>query len=102
VLAAAQRALRDPRSLPSARVLHETGEIHATSFPAFVLSRSRANRDALSALPLAPEAQSRHASLAAQSLAEQRRIEAGDDVAFEDYRRAYLEQGLLGGPHFKG
>jgi glutamate--cysteine ligase len=102
VLAAAGRALRDSRSLPSAQVLRETAELHATSFPALVLARSRANRDAVAAMPMAPEALARHASLAAQSLAEQQRIEAGDDMAFEDYRRAYLEQDLMGGSHFKG
>jgi glutamate--cysteine ligase len=101
-LAQARRALREPDELPSSRVLRETEQSHATSFPRFVLARSRENRERLAALPFAAEAQARLAQLAAQSLEEQRRIESADRLAFEDYRRAYLEQDLLAGPHFAG
>lgn len=102
VLSRARRALREPDALPSARVLRETEHSHATSFPGFVLEHSRRNRDAVMALPFAPDAQARHAQLAAWSLAEQGRIESGDTLAFEDYRRAYIGQDLLSGPHFAG
>jgi len=51
--------------------------------------------------PLAAEVEARHARLAAQSLEEQRRIEASDDVSFETYRQRYLGQDLLSGPHFR-
>ncbi len=101
VLAAARRALRDPSSLPSARVLRETELAHGRSFPEFALAQSRRHRDDLAARPLPAEAVARHAQLAAQSLEEQRRIEAADDVPFETYRRRYLEQELLSGPHFR-
>ena len=101
VLAAAERALRDPSSLPSARVLRETEWKHGKSFPDFALSQSRRHRQELSAWPFAAQVEARHARLAAQSLAEQRDIEAADDVPFETYRQRYLGQDLLAGPHFQ-
>jgi glutamate--cysteine ligase len=101
VLARAQRALREPSSLPSARVLRETEQAHGRSFPEFVLSQSRRHRDELSARPLAAGTEARYGTLAAQSRAEQERIEAADDVPFETFRRRYLEQDLLSGPHFR-
>ncbi len=101
VLAAAARALRDPASLPSARVLRETEQAHAKSFPDFALAQSRRHRDDLAKRPLAPEVEARFAKLAVESLAEQRRIEASDDVPFETYRQRYLGQDLLAGPHFR-
>jgi glutamate--cysteine ligase len=99
VLSRAQRALREPDTLPSARVLRETEQAHATSFPRFVLERSLGNRDAVMALPFAADAQARLAALAARSLEEQKRIESEDTQHFEDYRLAYLGQDLLSGPH---
>jgi glutamate--cysteine ligase len=101
VLAAAQRALGDPSSLPSARVIRETQDRHGGSFAEFGLAQSRRHRDHVAALPLAADVESRHAQLAAQSLEEQRRIEASDDVSFEAYRQRYLGQDLLSGPHFR-
>jgi glutamate--cysteine ligase len=99
VLSRAQRALREPDTLPSARVRRETEQAHATSFPRFVLERSLGNRDAVMALPFAADAQARHAALAARSLEEQKRIESEDSQPFEEYRLAYLGQDLLSGPH---
>mgnify|MGYP005805968139 CR=1 FL=1 len=101
VLAAAQRALREPASLPSARLLREVEQAHGRSFPGFVLAQSRRHRDDIMARPLAPDAAARLMQLAARSLEEQRRIEAADDVAFEAYRERYLGQDLLSGPHFR-
>jgi glutamate--cysteine ligase len=100
VLAAAQRALRDPSSLPSARVLRETEQAHGKSFPDFVLAQSRRHRDDIAARPLAAEVEARYARLASESLAEQRRMEEADDVPFETYRQRYLGQELLAGAHF--
>lgn len=100
VLANAQRALGDLSSLPSARVLRAMEERHGRSFPEFVLAQSRRHRDEIRARRLSPEAEARHAQLAARSLAEQERLEAADDVSFEAYRRRYLDQDLLSGPHF--
>ncbi|MGE0356908.1 MAG: glutamate--cysteine ligase [Burkholderiales bacterium] len=101
VLAAAQRALAEPAALPSAHVLAAMEEGHGKSFASFALAQSRVHREALRALPLAPARAAHYAALAAQSLEEQRRIEAADDVDFETYRRRYLEQDLLAGPHFR-
>jgi len=100
VLSAAQCALGEPATLPSARVLRETDEAHGRSFPAFALAKSRQHREDLLARPLAPEAAARQARLAERSLAQQREIEAADDIPFEEYRRRYLGQELLGGAHF--
>jgi glutamate--cysteine ligase len=101
ILAAAAQALGDTSSLPSARVLHEVEHAHAKSFPDFAMARSRRHRADLMALPLAAEVAARHGRLAADSLLEQRRIEATDDVPFEAYRRNYLAQALLDGAHFR-
>lgn len=100
-LASARRALDDLSSLPSARVLRAIEERHGKSFPEFVLAQSRRHREEISARPFAPEAEARYAQLAARSRVEQERIEAADDVPFETYRRRYLGQDLLSGPHFR-
>lgn len=39
--------------------------------------------------------------MAEQSHADQRAIEAADDLPFEDYRRNYLAQELMGGAFVK-
>ena len=100
VLQASEAALRNPDTLPSARVLRAVEKDHGRSFPEFVLAQSRRHRDALSNPPLAPAARQGYEKLAAESLAEQRRMEADDDVSFDDYRRRYLGQSLLEGKHF--
>jgi glutamate--cysteine ligase len=100
VLRASQAGLVNPDTLPSARVLRAVERDHGRSFPDFVLAQSRRHRDALSRLPLAPAARQRYEALAAESLAEQHRMEAADDVPFDEYRRRYLEQPLLSGRHF--
>jgi len=103
VLEAAARALNDPSSLPSSRVLRETQDKHANSFPDFAMSLTRSHRATLAALPLEPEVKARHAAPAARSIADRERIEAGDDEPFEAFRRRYLDQDLLGAPrHPKG
>ncbi len=88
-LAAAVAALREPALTPSARVLRAM-EGHGNSYVAFVLAQSRAHRDAILDLQLSPEVARRFARLAAESIAEQRRIEAADRVPFETYRQQYL------------
>ena len=49
----------------------------------------------------AAEAAARIPGWPSDSLAEQREIEAADDIPFEDYRRRYLGQDLMSGPHFR-
>jgi glutamate--cysteine ligase len=95
VLQAAARALDDPSSLPSSRVLRETQERHGRSFPDFAMSLTRSHRATLAALPLEPGVEARYAALAARSIADRERIEAGDEEPFEAFRRRYLDQDLL-------
>ena len=89
-LAAAVAALADPDSTPSARVLQAMDRDYNNSYVRFVLAQSRAHRDTIMKLPLAPEVAERFARLAEDSLAEQRRTEAADTVPFETYRQRYL------------
>ena len=98
VLGVAARALLDPSSLPSSRVLRETQEQHGRSFPDFAMSLTRSHRDTLLASAPEPEAQARYAALAARSIADRERIEASDDEPFEAFRQRYLDQDLLGTP----
>jgi glutamate--cysteine ligase len=95
VLAAAAAALRDASRTPSARVLEEMEREHERSYPAFVLARSERYRSELLARPLPAAVESRLAQLARESLAEQRRLEAADDVPFEIFRQRYLALDLL-------
>ena len=60
------------------------------SFVRCALALSQRHAAALRELPLAPEVEAGFARLAAESIAEQRAIEAADDVPFETYRQRYL------------
>ena len=100
-LAAAQAALRDFASLPSARVLRQVEQRHGRSFPSFVLARSAEHRRTLLERPLSPQAAARYQQQAAESLREQRDREAADEVPFEQFRQQYLAQDLMGGEHFE-
>jgi glutamate--cysteine ligase len=95
-LDSARAALNAPETLPSARVLQTMQREHGNSFIAFARQRSLQTRAALSSLPLAPAAQARFGQLAAQSVAEQTRIEAMDRIPFEDYRLEYTSPARLG------
>ncbi len=93
---AAQAAvLRDPALTPSARMLADM-QAHDGSYRDFVLARSRQHRAALMALPFPAAEAERFAQLATASLAEQKAIEAGDDLPFEEYRKKYLAVERLG------
>lgn len=95
-LAALVAALEDPASLPSARVLAEMRTCYDGSFARFALAHSIRHRDALQAEPLAEEAAAHFARLAEESIAEQRAIEAADEVPFEAFRQRYLSPEQLG------
>jgi glutamate--cysteine ligase len=101
VLAAAREALEEFPRLPSARVLEEAAVRHGRSFPAFALECSEANRETVLAMPFTPEAAAKYERMAAESMAEQRRMEAADDVYFEVYRERYLAQDLVSGRHVR-
>lgn len=94
-VAQALHAIEHPEALPSARVLAAMAKDHANSYTRFVLAESHRHAERLRALPLDPAVQKRLEHLAAESLAEQGRIEAGDTVDFETFRQRYLSPDLL-------
>jgi glutamate--cysteine ligase len=85
----------NPNAAPSARVLHAMARNHANSYVRFVLAESLLHAGSLRSLPLAAGTEERFAHLASESLAEQQRIEAGDKVDFETFRKQYLSPDLL-------
>lgn len=88
-------SLRDPRRLPSARVLDTLRGRHAGSYTAFVDECSQRTRQLLMQRPFADETRARFLLLASESLEEQRRIEAAESVPFEEFRQGYLSQRRL-------
>jgi glutamate--cysteine ligase len=94
-LAQARAALNAPATLPSARVLQAMQHDHGNSFIAFARARSLQTQAALRALHLGPELKARFDQRAAQSVGEQKRIEAMDRVPFEDYLREYTSPARL-------
>lgn len=89
-LAAAGAALDDSSLTPSARTLREMAERFDDSFPRFALAHSHQTRSRLLGLPLAPQVAARYATMAEDSRREQQRIEASDNMPFEEYRQRYL------------
>jgi glutamate--cysteine ligase len=91
----ALRMLEHPEELPSARVLAAVAREHGNSYTRFALALSRAHAAALRERPLPPKVDQRFRHLAAESLAEQARIEAADKTDFETFRQRYLAPELL-------
>lgn len=89
-LAMARERLAQPELTPSARVLAAMKSDFGDSHVAFIRAQSEQTRQRLLALPWSEAQAQRFAQLAADSLAEQRRIEAADTVDFETYRQQYL------------
>jgi len=71
-------------------VLQAITRDHGNSYVRFVLAQSRAHREAVLALPFGADTLSRFERLAARSLEEQRALEIGDTLSFEEWRQAYL------------
>ncbi len=94
VLAAAQAALRDPAKTPSARILAELRARHDNTYVSFARAQSLRHRETLLEQPLAHAVQQRFAAMSRESIEEQRRIEAADDIDFETFRQRYLKQDL--------
>jgi glutamate--cysteine ligase len=67
------------------------------SYVDFALAYSLQHRDEVLALPLPDATAARLQRMADESLDEQRKIEAADDVPFETYRQQYLAQDLMSG-----
>jgi len=95
-LSVAAAALRDPASVPSARVLAGMGQHYDNTYVYFVRAKSVEHRNTLHSLPLSAEVEARFARMAGESLAEQRKMEAADTVPFETYRQQYLSVERLG------
>ncbi len=84
-----RRKLAAPRLTPSARIL-STLRRRRQAFFYFVKERSAAHRRWFEARPLNAKRYRELAALSEASLAEQARLEAGDDESFDDYLRRYL------------
>jgi glutamate--cysteine ligase len=95
-LRASEASLRQPETLPSARVLDAMVRDHGSSFVAFARAQSLATRQTLLDLPFSGEQQARFEELTLQSLAEQKTIEAADSMPFEIYRQQYVSAERLG------
>ena len=97
-LAAAVTGLKNPETLPSARVLTAMAQDHDNSFVEFARAQSEKTRAALLALPFPAEQQTKFEALTRQSMAEQKKIEGADSMPFEAYREKYLSPERLGLP----
>ena len=95
-LQAARLALRQPETLPSARVLETMARDFEGSFGGFGRAQSEQVRKTILRLPFPAEAQARFAALARLSIEEQRRIEEADTMPFEIFRQEYLDTRRLG------
>jgi glutamate--cysteine ligase len=95
-LSAAQAALAQPDTLPSARVLAAMQADFAGSHARFTQAQSLQTRAHFRAQPLPADERSRFEAQARESIAERMAIEAADTVDFESWRRAYLAPERLG------
>ena len=90
-----QRArLADPALTPSARILAEMGD-RGVPFFRLAMDASLDHAEHFRGLELPPADLERLAAAGEASLAEQARIEAGDEIDFATYRRQFIEQPLL-------
>lgn len=95
----AQAMLQDPSLLPSARVLDVMEKDHGNSFIGFTRARSQQIQSKLRSLPFSAAQQARFDALSAQSVQEQKDIEARDAMPFEAYRQQYISPERLGLGH---
>ena len=102
-LQSANMGLRNPHTLPSARVLATLLKDFDGSYVRFVRAQSEQTRNALLALPYPKDLHERFEALAAESLASQFATEAADTMPFEIYRQQYLSSERLGrSPQMRG
>lgn len=100
-VAAAQAALGDPSTLPSARVLATMQQEHNNSFVHFIRAQSEKARNALLDLPFSDAQQSNFEALSARSIEAQKQLEALDTMPFEIYRQQYVAAERLNVPAHK-
>ncbi|MBU1442991.1 MAG: glutamate--cysteine ligase [Gammaproteobacteria bacterium] len=93
---AAFAGLRDPDSLPSARVLDAMARHHDNSFIGFAQAQSDKTRAALLALPFSATQQAGFDRMTQTSVQAQSEIEASDTMPFEIYRQRYVSPSRLG------
>jgi glutamate--cysteine ligase len=96
-LAAASAALQQPETLASARVL-KAMQGFDDSFLQFVRAQSVKTQALLLDMPWSAEQQERLLQMSAQSVADQKKIEAADTTPFEIYRQQYLSAARLDMP----
>ena len=89
-LAAATVGLNDASTLPSARVLAAMANDHDNSFVKFARAQSEKTKAYFQSLPFSSEQHAHFTHLSGQSVADQKKIEAGDSMPFEMYREQYV------------
>jgi glutamate--cysteine ligase len=92
----ARALLEQPDLLPSARVLAVMEQDHARSHIAFTRAQSQQAKSKLLALPFPATLQSKFEQLSAESVREQKAIEAADTLPFEAWRQQYVSPDRLG------
>src|SRR5258706_922448 len=92
---AMRKLVADAAETPSARMLHAMARNHGNSFVRFALIESTLHKAALQKLELARAVREHFSRLAAESLVNQRDLEAADEIDFETFRQRYLAADLL-------
>lgn len=95
-LRAARSVIDQPDLLPSAHVLEVMARDHGNSFTAFTRAQSLQTKAKLLALPFPASLQAKFEALTEQSLKDQKAIEDGDTMPFEQYRQQYVSPERLG------
>jgi len=95
-LQSAREVAADAAATPSARVLAAMRTDFQDSYLRFIRARSQHTRRHFLEQSWSAAQQRRFEALAAESVAAQRDIEAGDTMPFEQYRQAYLSPQRLG------
>jgi glutamate--cysteine ligase len=93
---AASRLMQEPGRLSSARMLSAMTSDFGGSYVRFTRAQAQQTRNLLLGLPWSEAQQQRFEAMAAQSVREQRQIEAADTVPFEQFRQHYLAPQRLG------
>jgi glutamate--cysteine ligase len=83
-----------PETLPSSRVLSALQDFD-NSFLQFGRSQSLKTQALLLAMPWTSAQQASLLDMSAQSVADQKKIEAADTMSFENYRQQYLSAARL-------
>ncbi|HSQ72306.1 MAG TPA: glutamate--cysteine ligase [Rubrivivax sp.] len=94
-VAAAQKHLADPETLPSARMLSAMRRDFGGSHTAFIRAQAEQTRNQMLALPWSAQHQAAFEAMARISVERRLAIEAADEVDFETWRLAYLSEETL-------